>query len=91
MGYIVFEDGGNCPMAYGASEEYFEKYDDAIKHACSIIESNMEHLKKRIDANSIWIFEAEEKILHETHSIPPKDSRVIFYWDNYNIKKSRLG
>lgn len=90
MGYIVFEDSGTCPMDYGASEKYFKEYDEAIKYACSTIENNMKHFKRENDANSIWIFEGEEKILYESHTIPPKDGKVIFYWDNFNTKKHRL-
>ena len=29
-GYIVFEDGGVCPLSYGVSEKWFPTYDEAI-------------------------------------------------------------
>lgn len=36
-GYIVFEDGGTSPIAYGASEEWFPTYDEAIAYAMDIV------------------------------------------------------
>ena len=34
-GYIVFHDGGTSPIEYGATEEWFPTYDEAIEYAMS--------------------------------------------------------
>lgn len=41
-GYIVFEDGGTSPIAYGASEEWFPTYDEAIAYAMDIVKNRTE-------------------------------------------------
>ena len=35
-GYIVFDDGGTCPIAYGAFEKWLPTYDEAMKKAIKI-------------------------------------------------------
>lgn len=37
VGYIVFNDGGTCPIEYGAYEEWFATYDEAIDYALSVV------------------------------------------------------
>ena len=41
-GYIVFEDGGTSPISYGATEEWFQTYDEAIKYALNIVTKRTE-------------------------------------------------
>lgn len=82
-GYIVFRDGGTCPIAYGASEEWFSTYDEAIKEAMKIVSDRLEMIKEQLDCNSVIVYEGSEEILRSSHSIPPQDKRVVFYWTNY--------
>lgn len=82
-GYIVFEDGGTSPIAYGASEKWFSTYDEATKYALNILKRRVQEFKEIIDLNSVIIYEGPEAILHESHSFPPKGSRVVFCWSNY--------
>lgn len=44
-GYIVFEDGGTSPIAYGASEEWFPTYDEAIAYAMDIVKTRQRNSK----------------------------------------------
>jgi hypothetical protein len=41
-GYIVFEDGGTNPIAYGATEKWFSTYDEAIAYAIDIVKTRTE-------------------------------------------------
>ena len=81
-GYIVFEDGGASPIAYGASEEWFHTYDEAIKYALNIVRKRTEEFKDVIDLNSVIVYEGPEELLHKSHSCPDK-GRVVFCWSNY--------
>ena len=81
-GYIVFEDGGTSPIAYGAAEEWFPTYDEAIKYAMGIVKERVESYKDRIDWNSVIVYEGAESLMHEGHSCPC--GRVVFYWMNHN-------
>lgn len=82
-GYIVFEDGGTSPLAYGASEEWFSTYNEAVKKAMKIVSDRLEMIKEQLDCNSVIVYEGSEEILRSSHSIPPQDKRVVFYWTNY--------
>lgn len=81
-GYIVFEDGGTSPIAYGASEKWFATYDEAIKYALNIVRKRAEEFKDVIDLNSVIVYEGPEELLHKSHSCPDK-GRVVFCWSNY--------
>ena len=80
-GYIVFEDGGTSPIAYGASEKWFAAYDKAMEYALSIVNKRVEEFKNVFDLNSVIVYVGSEKLLHESHS--PGDGRVVFCWSNY--------
>lgn len=82
-GYIVFEDGGTCPIAYGAFEEWFPTYDEAMKKAIKIVSDKLEAIKEVLDCNSVIVYEGSEDYLHKSHAIPPDGERVVFYWTNY--------
>ena len=84
-GYIVYEDGGTSPIAYGASEEWFATYDEAIEYALSIVSKRIKDFKDIIDLNSVIVYEGSEKLLHESHSCPGS-GRVVFCWSNYYRK-----
>ena len=79
-GYIVFEDSGTSPIAYGACEKLFAAYDKAIEYAMSIVKTRVEEFKEYIDYNSVIVYEGSEELLHETHSCPC--GRVVFDWRN---------
>ncbi len=81
-GYMVFEDGGTSPIAYGASEEWFSDYDDAIKYAMDIVNRRVEELKSHIDRNSVIVYEADDALKNQSHSVPG-GRKVVFYWTNY--------
>ncbi len=83
-GYIVFEDGGLSPIAYGASEKWFPTYDKAIEYAMGVVRKRTEELKAHIDCNSVIVYEGEEALLHKSHSCPC--GRVVFSWNNYKNK-----
>lgn len=82
-GYIVFRDGGTCPIAYGAFEEWFPTYDEAIKKAMKIVSDKLETIKEVLDCNSVIVYEGSKEHLHRSHEIPLKDKKVVFYWTNY--------
>ena len=82
VGYIVFDDGGTCPIAYKACEEWFATYDEAIDYALSVVKENIESLKNRKDYNKVMIYKGEESLLSFPHKIPC--GTVIFKWTNYN-------
>ena len=84
-GYIVFEDGGTSPIAYGASEEWFPTYNKAIEYALSIVNERIEEFKNVYDLNSVIVYAGAEKLLHETHSVP-NNGKVVFCWSNYYRK-----
>lgn len=81
-GYIVFEDGGVNPLAYGATEKWFQTYDQAISYAMSILSRRTKEFLSRVDANSVIVYEGSEDVLHQSHSVPG-EGKVIFYWSNY--------
>lgn len=83
-GYMVFEDSGTCPLAYGANENWFATYDEAIKSALDKVKENCESFKERFNCNSVMVYEGSEKLRHESHSIPC--GRVVFAWSNYYRK-----
>lgn len=80
-GYIVYEDGGISPISYGASEKWFQTYDEAIAYAIGIIKKRTEEIKNCIDCNSVIVYEGDEALLHESHSVPC--GRVVFNWSNW--------
>lgn len=80
-GYIVFEDGGINPISYGASEKWFQTYDEAISYAIDIVRRRTKELKIHKDANSVIVYEVDESLLKKSHSCPC--GRVIFEWRNY--------
>ena len=80
-GYIVFEDGGTSPIAYGDCEKWFATYDKAIKYAMNVVKERVAEFKEHIDYNSVVVYEGSEKLLHESHSCPC--GRVVFDWRNY--------
>ena len=82
-GYIVFRDGGTCPIAYGAFEEWFPTYDEAMKKAMKIVSDKLEAIKEVLDCNSVIVYEGSKEHLHRSHEIPLKDKNVVFYWTNY--------
>lgn len=82
IGYIVFDDSGTCPLAYGASEEWFATYDEAIDYALSVVKKDIESLKNRKDYNKVMIYKGDEALLSASHKIPC--GPVIFKWTNYN-------
>ena len=84
-GYIVFEDGGTSPIAYGASEEWFPTYNKAIEYALSIVNKRIKEFKNTPDLNSVIVYEGSEKLLHESHSILG-NGRIVFCWSNYYRK-----
>lgn len=84
-GYIVFEDGGTSPISYGASEEWFPTYDKAIAYAVSLVKERTKNFKDCVDFNSVIVYEGEETILHQTHSVPL--GRVVFSWNNYSQRR----
>ena len=81
-GYIVFEDGGTCPIAYGASEKWLPTYDAAMKYAMGIVTKRIEELKGCVDYNSVIVYEGGEELMHKSHSCPC--GRVVFEWRNYH-------
>lgn len=81
-GYIVLR-WRNLSIAYGAYEEWFPTYDEAIKKAMKIVSDKLETIKEHIDCNFVIVYEGSEEILRRSHSIPPQDKRVVFYWTNY--------
>ena len=82
-GYIVFRDGGTCPIAYGAFEEWFPTYDEAMKKAIKIVSDKVELRKEHYEWNSVIVYKGSENYLHKSHEIPSKGERVVFYWTNY--------
>lgn len=80
-GYIVFEDGGVCPLSYGVSEKWFPTYDEAILYALDVVSKRADQLKENIDYNSVIIYEGAEELLHKSHSCPC--GKVVFQWSNY--------
>lgn len=82
-GYIVFRDGGTCSIAYGAYEEWFPTYDEAMKKAMKIVSDELEAIKEHLDCNSVIVYEGSEDCLHKSHEIPSKGEKVVFYWTNY--------
>ena len=80
-GYIVFEDGGTSPIAYGACEKWFSTYDDAIKYAMKIVDKRSKEFKEHIDCNSVIVYEGSEELINKSHSCPC--GRVVFQWTNY--------
>lgn len=80
-GYIVFDDSGTSPIAYGAAEKWFPTYDEAIRYALDIVNRRIEEYKEVYDCNSVIVYEGVEQIIHETHSCPC--GNVIFSWRNY--------
>ena len=48
-GYIVFEDSGTSPIAYGACEKWFATYDKAIEYAMNIVKTRVEDFKEHVD------------------------------------------
>ncbi len=82
-GYIVYEDGGTCPLAYGASEEWYATYDEAIEVALHLVEQRMKEYKECINCYSVIVYEGSEELLHQSHSCPPKSGIVVFHWENY--------
>ena len=83
-GYVVFEDEGTSPIAYGACEKWFHTYDEAIEYALSIVTKRTEEYKKRFDWNSVIVYEGAESLMHESHSCPC--GRVVFYWMNHDVR-----
>lgn len=75
VGYIVFDDGGTCPIEYGACEEWFATYDEAIDYALSVVKNDK-------DYNKVMIYKGEESLLSISHKIPC--GPVIIEWTNYN-------
>ena len=82
-GYIVYDDGGTCLIAYGACEEWFPTYNETIKKAMKIVSDKLETIKEVLDCNSVIVYEGSEDYLHKSHVIPPDGERVVFYWTNY--------
>ena len=82
VGYIVFDDGGTCPIEYRACEEWFATYDEAIDYALSVVKEDIESLKNRKDYNGVMIYKGDETLLSASHEIPC--GPVIFKWTNYN-------
>ena len=80
-GYIIYEDGGTSPITYGASEEWFKTYDEAMGYALSIVKKRIRKFKKYIDCNSVVVYEGSKELLRQSHSCP--SGRVVFYWNNY--------
>lgn len=80
-GYMVYEDSGTSPSSYGASEEWFQFYDEAIEHAINIVRKRAEELKHYRDCNSVLVYEGAKSLLHESHSIP--SGKVVFNWSNW--------
>lgn len=82
-GYIVSEDGGTCPIAYGASAKWFPTYDAAMKYAMRIITKRAEELKSCVDCNSVIVYEGGgEELTHESHSC--LCDRVVFEWRSHH-------
>lgn len=80
-GYIVFEDSGTSPIAYGACEKWFSTYDEAIEHAMNIVKKRAKEFKEHIDCNSVIVYEGSENLMSESHSCPC--GRIVFDWRNY--------
>lgn len=80
-GYIVFDDGGTSPIAYGAAEKWFSTYDEAIEYAMGIVKRRVGQLKNRIDYNSVIIYKGSEALMNKSHSCPA--GQVLFNWTNY--------
>ena len=80
-GYIVFEDSGTSPIAYGACEKWFATYDKAIEYAMSIVKARVKEFKEHIDYNSVIVYEGSEELMHETRCGPC--GRVVFDWRSY--------
>lgn len=77
-GYIVFEDGGTSPLAYGASEEWFSTYNEAVKEAMKIVSDRLEMIKEQLDCNSVIVYEGSKEILRSSHSIPRRIKEWFF-------------
>lgn len=84
-GYIVFDDGGMSPLAYGASEKWFQTYDEAIKYAISIVRKRINEFKDCIDCNSVIVYEGGKELMRKSHSCPC--GRVVFEWRNYHKER----
>lgn len=80
-GYIVFQDGGTCPIAYGACENWFGTYDEAVEYAMDIVKKRIEEFKDCIDYNSVIVYEGSKGLMNQSHSCPC--GRVVFDWRNY--------
>nr|DAE77770.1 MAG TPA: hypothetical protein [Bacteriophage sp.] len=80
-GYIVFDESGTCPLAYGAAEKWFKTYDEAIAYAMDKVAKNCELFKGRIDFNSVIVYEGSEEFMHSTHAIPRE--KILFWWKNH--------
>ena len=77
-GYIVFEDSGTSPIAYGACKKWFPTYDEAINYAIDIVKKMTEDFKEHVDYNSVIVYEGSENLMNESHSCPC--GRVVFDW-----------
>ena len=84
-GYIVFEDGGESLMTYGASEKWFPTYDTAIKYALNIVNERVKEIKEVLCFNSVIVYEGSKELLHKQHSCPC--GRVVFHWTNYKMRR----
>ena len=80
-GYIVFDDSGICPLAYGANEKWFQTYDEAMEYALSIVKNIVGGYKERTDLNSVIVCEGSASLLQESHAFPC--GRTVFCWSNY--------
>lgn len=80
-GYIVFEDGGIDPFSYGAAEQWFPSYDEAVQYALETVAKRAEEFKDRIDCNSVIVYEGSKELLHKGHTCPC--GTVVFEWRNY--------
>lgn len=80
-GYIVFQDSGTCPIAYGACEDWFETYEEAVEYAMDIVKKRIEEFKDCVDLNSVIVYEGSKELMNKSHSCPC--GRVVFDWRNY--------
>lgn len=83
-GYIVL-DGGTSPISYGAAEEWFQTYDEAIKYALNIVTKRTEEYKTRLDWNSVIVYEGSESLMHKAHTVPC--GNIVFYWMNHDVNR----
>ena len=64
-GYIVFEDGGTSPIAYGACEKWFSTYDEAINYAIDIVKKSEKEITnvdilRRLSQLEKYIYDKDE-------------------------------